>query len=253
MALDPTQRFSNRVDNYVRYRPGYPPELLTVLENEVGLTPSAVVADIGSGTGISADFFLKNGNTVFAVEPNDAMRAAAESRLHEFPGFHSVDGTAEHTSLPSESADLVIAAQAFHWFDRPKAKEEFSRILKPGGRIILLWNSRRLDTSPFLSAYEALVRTYATDYDRVNHKNIDESIFSDFFSPKGYILIKLFHTEQMGFEALQGRLCSASYMPAENDPRYADMLRALKNTFDQCESKGVVTMEYDTEVYIGNP
>ena len=253
MALDPTQRFSNRVDNYVRYRPGYPPELLTVLENEVGLTPAAVVADIGSGTGISAAFFLKNGNTVFAVEPNDAMRAAAESRLRESSKFHSVKGTAEQTTLPEKSIDLVVAAQAFHWFDRPAAKKEFHRILKPGGRIILLWNSRRLDTSPFLSAYEALVRAYATDYDRVNHKNIDESVFSDFFSPRGYYLLKLFHTEQMGYETLQGRLCSASYMPAENDPRYADMLRTLKNVFDQHESKGVVTMEYDTEVYIGNP
>lgn len=249
---DPTQRFSSRVDKYVRYRPGYPQELLTVLENEAGLSKASVIADVGSGTGISTSFFLKNGNAVFAVEPNEKMRQAAEARLNGIRGFTSVNGTAEHTTLEAAGVDLVVAAQAFHWFDKPAARKEFNRILKPGGQIVLLWNSRRIDSSPFLIEYEALIQKYATDYDCVNHKNLDETVFREFFAPNGFHLMKLFHTERMDQEHLRGRLLSASYMPGEDDPRYRPMLNELKHIFQKNESKGVVVMEYDTEVYMGN-
>src|SRR4051812_35209407 len=117
---DTVERFSNRVANYVKYRPGYPPEILEIFRDEMNLTGDSVVADIGSGTGISARVFLENGNPVFGVEPNAAMRAAAKEFLKSFPQFESVEGTAEATNLPDRSVDLVIAAQAFHWFDHEK-------------------------------------------------------------------------------------------------------------------------------------
>ncbi len=119
---DTVERFSNRVENYVKYRPGYPREVLDLFRDEMNLTENSVIADIGSGTGISAKLFLENGNEVFGVEPNAAMRGAAEEFLREFPKFKSVDGTAENTNLPDNSVDLVVAAQAFHWFDKDKTR-----------------------------------------------------------------------------------------------------------------------------------
>lgn len=252
LSANSTQRFSDRVDHYVRYRPGYPVEVLTILERDAGLTRDSVIADIGSGTGISAALFLEHGNTVFAVEPNENMRKAAESRLNHYQMFHSVNGTAEATTISSGTIDIVVAAQAFHWFDRTAAKEEFRRILKPGGRIALMWNSRRVDTSPFLTGYEALLRKYSTDYDRVDHKNIDETILSEFFAPAGYHLIKIFHAQKLDYHAVEGRMLSSSYVPTESDPRFQPLLRGLKDLFDRSQSTGTVVMEYDTELYIGN-
>ena len=124
MEPDPTRRFSNRVDDYVRYRPHYPPGVLDRLREGIALTPRTVIADVGSGTGISTELFLQNGNTVFAIEPNPEMRAAAERLLGGRPNFHSVRGTAEATTLPDGSVDCVVAAQAFHWFDPEKTRVE---------------------------------------------------------------------------------------------------------------------------------
>src|SRR5690349_16869253 len=130
---DPIGRFSDRVENYVKARPGYPPAILPFLVAECGLTPESVIADIGSGTGLLAELWLKHGNRVFGVEPNAAMRAAGERRLADYPRFTSVAATAEATTLPAGSVDFVTAGQAFHWFDGPAAAREFARILRPAG------------------------------------------------------------------------------------------------------------------------
>jgi ubiquinone/menaquinone biosynthesis C-methylase UbiE len=135
---DSTRRFSNRVKNYVRYRPSYPQGVISALQAETALTKSSVIADIGSGTGLSAELFLQNGNPVFGVEPNLAMRQAAEQHLKNYPHFYSVDGTAEATTLPNKSVDYAVAAQAFHWFNPQLARQEFSRILQPGGWVVLI-------------------------------------------------------------------------------------------------------------------
>ena len=127
--MNTVQRFSNRVENYVKFRPGYPPEVLQLFHDEMKLRPDSVIADIGSGTGISAKLFLENGNEVFGVEPNDAMRSAAENFLSGYSKFRSVNGTAENTTLDESSLDFVIAAQAFHWFKPEETHGEFKRIL----------------------------------------------------------------------------------------------------------------------------
>ena len=178
-----TARFSDRVADYVRYRPGYPPETLDVLRDAVGLTSHSVVADIGSGTGISTELLLRSGAEVYGVEPNDPMRAAAESQLSANPKFRSVRGTAEATTLADGSVDIIAAAQAFHWFDRDRTRAEFTRILRPGGYVVLLWNSRHVDTTPLLRGYEALLQQYATDYNAVNHQNIDAAAVARFYAP----------------------------------------------------------------------
>jgi len=152
-AKDSLTRFSDRVEDYVKYRPGYPPQVIEVLRARCGLTPSSVVADVGSGPGNLARLFLDNGNEVFAVEPNAEMREAGKQSLGNRGGYRSVDGRAEGTRLENASVDFVTAGQAFHWFDWPHAKTEFRRILRPEGWVVLLWNERLTDSSPFLRDY----------------------------------------------------------------------------------------------------
>ena len=161
--INPTLRFTGRVENYVKYRPGYPAGIIETFVKECGLTAGSVVADIGSGTGILSEVFLKNGNRVFGVEPNHEMREAGSRLLGKYAGFMSVDGAAEATTLEDCSVDFVTAGQAFHWFDRQRARKEFVRILKPNGWVTLIWNERLTDTSPFLRAYEDLLRRYGID------------------------------------------------------------------------------------------
>src|SRR5215475_8380727 len=184
-ASNATHRFSDRVENYIRYRPGYPPQALETLKKKCGLTPGQVMADIASGTGIWTRMLVENGNPVYAVEPNAEMREAGERLLAAFPNFSSVDGTAEATSLPPSSMDFVTAAQAAHWFDRMRARQEFSRILRPGGWLVLLWNEREVDTTPFLRDYEQLLLTYGTDYQEVRHERTTDAV-NEFFDPAPY-------------------------------------------------------------------
>lgn len=205
-AADPTQRFSNRVDNYVLYRPSYPAEVVTVLEQEAGLRREHVIADIGSGTGISTRLFLDHGNSVFAVEPNSAMRQAAETSFTGNVRFNSVNGTAEQTNLATNSIDFVVAGQAFHWFDRTQARGEFSRILRPSGWVLLMWNTRRTDTTTFLREYEHLIGEFAIDYRQVDHRNIDHAKIQSFFTFAPLRYRRLDHVQKLdcGFNRSSG-------------------------------------------------
>jgi SAM-dependent methyltransferase len=247
----PTERFSNRVENYVSYRPTYPTAVLDILHSEIGLTPEWSIADVGSGTGISAELFLKNGNEVFAVEPNAPMRAAAERLLASYPKFHSIDGTAEATTLRDHSVDAVVAAQAFHWFDPVKTGVECRRILKADRWAVLLWNARRLDSTPFLRDYEALVKRYGTDYAQVRHENVDESRLDLFFGPGQWRKQSVENFQRLTLDGIRGRLKSSSYVPADGDPAQAAMLSELDDLFDHEQTEGHVVIEYDTEIYFG--
>ncbi|HWD93977.1 MAG TPA: class I SAM-dependent methyltransferase [Verrucomicrobiae bacterium] len=247
---DPTRRFSSRVENYVRFRPGYPKEILELLEAECGMTKNSVIADIGSGTGKLAELFLANGNRVFGVEPNPDMRAAGERLLNGFSNFTSVAANAEETSLPQACADFVTAGQAFHWFDRERCRKEFARILKPGGWIVLIWNDRQTAATAFLAAYENLLKTYATDYAKVDHKQIDDEVVRKFFSHAP--VKKSFPSfQEFDFEGLKGRLLSSSYAPEVGQRGHAEMLRDLKILFDTHQENGRVRFIYDTVVYYG--
>jgi SAM-dependent methyltransferase len=248
--MDATQRFADRVENYVRYRPGYPDAVVPFLRDAAKLTRESIVADIGSGTGISTKLFLDNGNTVYAVEPNREMREAAERLLADYPNCRSGDGSAEATTLANKSVDLIVAGQAFHWFDRTKTRQEFARILRPGGRVVLMWNSRRDDTT-FAQAYEALLTEYGTDYQQINHRNIDLPAIREFFAPAEVQVHRLPNAQVLDFDGLRGRILSCSYVPTENQPRYAPMLDAVQQLFDDFKQNGAVRIEYDTELYLG--
>jgi SAM-dependent methyltransferase len=248
--MDPTKRFSSRVDNYIRYRPGYPKEILGLLNSECGLSTQSVIADIGSGTGKLTELFLENGNRVFGVEPNREMREAGERLLQHFPNFTSVDATAEETTLPNAAADFIVAGQAFHWFNRDRCREEFVRILKPGGWIVLIWNDRKTEATQFLIEYENLLKKYATDYAKVDHKNIDDDVVREFF---GYApeKKKIPSAQQFDFEGIKGRPLSSSYAPDKGQPGHVEMLRDLEKIFNARQENGRVGFAYDTVVYYG--
>ncbi|MDB5334840.1 MAG: Methyltransferase [Planctomycetaceae bacterium] len=246
-----TRRFSDRVENYIRWRPGYPDELFRILAEDAGVTQPSTVADIGSGTGISAELFLRRGHTVYAVEPNREMRQAAETLLAKYPQFRSIDGTAEHSTLPDASVDLIVAAQAFHWFDAEKTRAEFSRILRSGGWCALMWNSRRIDSTPFLRAYEALLNEYGTDYREIQHTNIDRAKIAAFYAPETYKYRSLYNEQRFNWEGLRGRVLSSSYVPAEGQPQHAPLMQKLKEIFEANQSDGQVCFEYDTEIHLG--
>ena len=248
---DSINRFSSRVENYVRHRPGYPGEVVDLLTTECGLTLESVVADLGSGTGILSELFLRHGNPVYGVEPNREMRAAAERFLEDYADFHSIDGKAEATSLAADSVDFVIAGQAFHWFEQEKARREFIRILKPEGWVVLIWNQRRLYSTPFLRAYEELFLRYGTDYEQVRHENVYEDIAS-FFAPEGFRAATFDNFQTLDFDGLQGRAFSASYTPEPGHSNYGSMLEELVQIFQRHQEDGKVTIEYDTKIYYGH-
>ena len=246
--METAERFSNRVENYVKYRPGYPPEMMEFFGSELGLTPGAVVADIGSGTGLSTRPFLENGNVVYGVEPNPAMRAAAENYLRDFSDFRSIDGTSEKTDLESGSVDLIVAAQAFHWFRPEPTRAEFKRILKTGGYVALIWNERQLGTTPFLVEYEQLLLRFANDYEAVRHENVTNSVLEEFFH-RDFERASFPNAQVLDVDGLRGRMLSASYMPAEDDPRFPELEKELAALFAKHERKGRITILYDTNVF----
>jgi ubiquinone/menaquinone biosynthesis C-methylase UbiE len=247
---DPTKRFSNRVENYIKYRPHYPHEIIDYLKTENVLKHDSIIADIGSGTGISSELFLKNGNTVYGVEPNKEMREAGEKYLSGYKNFISVNGKAESTTLNDNSADIVAAGQAFHWFDVEKAKREFKRILKDRRFVVLIWNIRQSNESEFGREYSKLLFEFGTDFKKVRHQTKSKREFDEFFKDK--FTVAEFDNEQIfDYKGLKGRLLSSSYIPDKNHPHYAPTLTRLREIFDKHQKNGKVTMKYKTEVSWG--
>jgi SAM-dependent methyltransferase len=246
-----TTRFSDRVENYVRYRPGYPAGVIDLLRTECGLRPEHVIADIASGTGIFTRLLLEAGNFVFAIEPNGEMRETGSHQLKTFSRVKSVAGTAEATTLDSASVDFVTAAQAAHWFDLPRARAEFARILKPEGWCILIWNERRTESTPFLRAYENLLLTYGTDYKEVRHERTTATIH-EFFAPSRHDERVFDLRQEFDYQALAGRLWSSSYAPLEGHPNYEPMMKDLERIFHDYAEDGKIEFEYDTRVFYGH-
>jgi SAM-dependent methyltransferase len=238
MIQDTTLRFSNRVANYVKYRPGYPVQVLDYLQQQCNLTSKIVIADIGSGTGIFTKLLLDRGYTVYAVEPNEAMRLEADRQLKHQPNYHSIGGT-------------VVCAQAFHWFNSPQTKAEFKRILRPDGWVALIWNNRRADADDFAIAYDLLLKKQSNDYEQVNHQNLTKTDFENFYSDGKYQLVKFRNEQVFNLEQLTGRAFSSSYLPAQDTDAGKKLSVLLKELFDWYQTDGNVTFRYDTEVYLG--
>ncbi len=245
--LSPTERFSTRAENYARYRPGYPPVIIDLLRAECQLTPASIIADIGSGTGLLATLFLSNGNRVFGVEPNREMRRTGEHFLKDYPNFTSIAATAEATTLTDGSIDFVTAGQSFHWFNPDATRIEFARILKPHGWIVLVWNERQINATPFLEAYEQLLQNFVPDYAATQHRNFDPQVLGI------EMKVSYFKNSQLfDFGGLKGRLLSSSYAPEAGQPHHEAMLAELWRIFQIHQENGAVSFEYTTEVYYGS-
>ena len=248
--LDPTKRFSNRVENYLKYRPRYPSEIIPLLKKECGFTRDSVIADIGSGTGFLTELFLQNGNRVLGVEPNAEMRAAGEQLLAPYGSFTSIAAAAEKTTLADSSVDFVTAGQAFHWFDRERARAEFARILKPHGWVVIVWNGYKPERTPLLNGYHEVLLHYGTDYRDVR-REIQDIQVEKFFPAGGYKVARFQFQQSFDFEGFKGRTLSASYAPQFGEPNYEAMLGELRTVFEANQTDGRVTFDYDTEVYYG--
>jgi SAM-dependent methyltransferase len=251
LQADSKDRFSTRVGDYVRYRPSYPHAILELLRDECGLTRDWEIADVGSGTGILTKLLLANGNTVYGIEPNAAMRKAGEQFLAAYRNFHSLAALAEKTMLPDESVDLVIAAQAFHWFEPHSARAEFTRILRPPGWTVIVWNERRTDVGAFAEKYERLLYTYGTDYQIVSKGYPLPDRMELFFGNRTLRHRWFWNEQSMDFDALRGRLMSSSYSPLAGHPNHAPMMTELRRIFDEHAQNNRVRFEYMTHAYYG--
>ena len=246
---DAKQRFSGRVDDYIRYRPSYPSAVLDVLRAECSLRPGHVIADIGSGTGFLSELFLKNGNRVYGIEPNEAMRRAGEEYLASYDGFSSIDGSAEATTLDDAGVDFVTAGQAFHWFEPDAARREFTRILRPGGSVVIVWNDRRTDEAPFTRAYVNILERFGVDYKQVKESYPEADRIRGFMGT--FSQRDLPNFQMLDWDSLRGRLRSSSFTPTEGHPNFAPMMEELKKLFDANQQEGQVRMDYFTRVYYG--
>lgn len=242
------ERFSDRVANYVKYRPSYPkPAIDYLFEN--GIDKNSVICDIGSGTGILSKILIEQVCIVYGIEPNDKMRHYAEEDLKQYTNFKSLLAIAEDTGLKNNSVDAITAAQAFHWFDRSQCKKEFNRILKPDGKIFLIWNNR-INNTKFLKEYDGILYQYGVDYSTVNHQNLTDEIFAEFFN--GQFEKKTFDNHQdFSLEEFLGRVFSSSYTPLEGHPHYELFLDSLHAIYKKYNKNGIVKFNYQTEVILG--
>ena len=248
---DPTKRFSDRVENYIKYRPSYPPEVIAFLEQEGNLPDNAAVADIGSGTGIFTGLLLQKSYAVYAVEPNEAMQSAAIRQFKNNKRFHAINGTAEATTLAPKSVDLIVCAQAFHWFDAKKTQVEFKRILKGEGYVALIWNNRDAVIDDFSIAYESILKNDAIDYNKVNHRNISDIDFKSFFKDGLYQTVKYPNVQIFDEAGFLGRAFSSSYVPQEGTEEGEKFKELLKGMFAMYNKNGHVSFHYQTEIYLG--
>jgi ubiquinone/menaquinone biosynthesis C-methylase UbiE len=248
---DAKQRFSNRVADYVRYRPSYPPALRDLLSRECGLRPDHVIADVASGTGLLSKLFLDHGNRLYGVEPNAEMRAAGEEFLREYSNFTSVEGSAEATTLANKSVDFITVGQAFHWFDVTATGREFHRILKNDGWVAVIWQDRRMEETPFAREYEHLLERFGVDYKTVKDAYPEANKIRHFFDAGTFRSTDLPNQQILDWDGLQGRLRSSSYAPTPNRESYAPMMGELRRIFDAHQMDGFVRMEYFARIYFG--
>lgn len=250
MPLSSSDRFLGRAEAYARHRPSYPAAALDLLEGRCGLKRGVTAVDLGSGTGILSALLLQRGARVFGIEPNPEMRSYSQLALHE--GFQAQSGTAENTGMPDRYFDLLVAGQAFHWFDPQKTRAEALRILKPGAWAALLWNERANGLVPFLEEYETLLRRYAPEYDAVAQLRAQEDGITRFFGHPPQRAV--FANEQVfDFEGLAGRVISSSYAPTADQPEHQPLMAGLRQVFDRHQRDGKVVFPYRTLVFFGQP
>jgi SAM-dependent methyltransferase len=249
--VDPTQRFSGRVESYRLHRPGYPAAIVDLLMRECGLSKSSLIADVAAGTGLLTEIFLSRDLEVIAVEPNKEMREACATLTAQYPRLRCADGTAEATGLADDSVDLITVGQAMHWFDLERTRSEFARILHPGGWCAIIYNNRRLAGDAFHEGYEQILIEHGTDYAKVRDNHLDEDRLAAFFAPNAMRIATFENAQHLTLDGLMGRVLSSSYMPQPGHPRHEAMSRAVESHFAEHKADGHVRMKYDCVVCYG--
>lgn len=242
--------FDGKSEIYSKFRPSYPDEVISTLRENAGQNQDSVVADIGSGTGILSKLFLMHGNFVYCVEPNSDMRDKAKDFLSSFNNYRLIDGSAENTHLPDKSVDFVVAAQSFHWFDPELSKREFKRILRPGGKVVLLWNNRTSKHDSFNEVYENIIMKFSPKYHGTGSLSVGEEIIEEFLDGH-FLLFTLSNLQKLALDGVKGRYFSASYAIEPEDPDYKELLNSLKGVFNKYQENGFVDLEYETRIYVG--
>jgi len=251
MFSDPKKLFSQKVNNYQKYRPSYPSSILDVLKDKCGLSSSSLIVDIGSGTGKLSELFLDDGNQVIGIEPNTEMCRAGKSLLSRHPRFRSIIATAENCALPNQIADFVVVGQAFHWFISELAQLEFARIITPKGWVALIWNVRQMSGKAFNEAYEDLCVRYGVNYNPLLQGEPNVQTIHNFFSENDFMRFSFDNQQVFDFDGLKGRLLSSSYIPDEGDANYSSMIDSLKQIFSENQTDGYVHFDYTTKLFIG--
>ena len=257
--MNSTTRFTGRSKQYVKYRPSYPPQVLSHLRETIGWSQEKRIADVGAGTGIFTKLILEQGNEVVAIEPNDDMRSELMEQLQSYVTEQNTqhsnklsvrNGSAEMTGLSDHSVDGIVCAQSFHWFDQKRARAEFIRVLKPQADVVLLWNQRDVQASQFVRDYESLFMQYGEQYNAVKHKQMNVDVLTSFFGRKPQ-LVSFYYEQPLEYEQLIGRIQSSSFSITEQDTRYEAFMNDIKAIFSRHEQAGIVKMIYRTDVYWG--
>lgn len=245
--MNPQTRFSDRAEDYAKYRPSYPAAAIDTLLQGWAESAQFVAADVGAGTGISSRLLAERGVQVWAIEPNAAMRQAADPH----PGMTFLAASAEETGLPAASVDLVTCFQAFHWVDPDRGLAEFHRILKPGGRLALVWNTRDC-TDGFTQGYSELVRHLSNQHPAESRMVVEQPLLvSPLF--RNVHQHRFSYQQTMDFEGLVGRAQSVSYLPKDEQAQQ-QLLSGLQALFEQwMDDRGLVAMTYSTEVFLAEP
>jgi SAM-dependent methyltransferase len=249
--MDTTVKFSGKAEGYAKFRPSYAAEFIDYLADSCSLTNASTVADVGSGTGILTKQLLDRGFRVLAVEPNADMRNTAESQLDSYTKFISVSGTAEATTLEAGSVDLIVAAQAFHWFDQSRFQAECRRALKPQGRVCLVWNSRD-ENSPIVREIEDINGRYCPAYVGIaGGIENEKGVFERFFAGGMYEFRAFRNDAVYDLQGFIGRNLSGSYAPQEDDGNYKPYVEALADLFAKYCNGATITVPSWTRSYVG--
>lgn len=248
--MDNTEKFNQKADAYSFGRPTYAKTFIDWLYSEQGLNRQSIIADIGSGTGILSKQLLDKGSIIYAVEPNTDMRINAENKLKSFKNFRSVNGTAEHTTLENNCVDFITVAQAFHWFNVISFKKECYRILKPNGKVFLIWNTR--DSAADVNIQQGLIfKKYCPNFVGFSGgiKENDERICA-FFENK-FVRVEFDKPLLYDREKFIQRSLSSSYSLNKEDKNFNQFLQAINDFFDRYSINGVLTVPNNTVVYFG--
>jgi SAM-dependent methyltransferase len=251
--MNNTNRFTGKADSYDKYRPSYPKEFLDYLYGEAGFSSDSAIADIGAGTGKFTELLLQRGSFVYAVEPNPDMLEVLVKNFSGLQNFSAVAAPAESTTLLENSVDFITVAQAFHWFDAVKFKAECQRILKPGGKAVLVWNSRD-DESEVVRAYDELCFKFCPDFTGASNgrRGVEEPVNCFEFFKNGEFKFNVFdNVIPLTFDNFIGAFTSASYAPNEEDEAFLPLKAALTELFDKYKKNDILKMPFFTISYFG--